>query len=66
MNGNSWSLKDKRLLTMKEFQVYSGIGRNNAFKLVHSLGIGIKIGKKIFVDRKAFDDWCDTQVASAS
>ena len=59
------SLKDKRLLTMREFQEYSGIGRNNAFRLVHELGLGIKIGKKILVDRKAFDDWCDTQVAKA-
>ena len=64
--GGTFTLKEKRLLTMKEFQMYSGIGRNNAFKLVHNQGFGIKIGKKIFVDRKAFDDWCDTQVASAS
>jgi len=55
---------EKRLLNMKEFREYSGVGRNNAFRLVHEEGFAIRVGKKILVDRVAFDLWVDRQTKS--
>lgn len=56
-------LNQKRLLSVEEFQLYSSIGRNNAFKLVNEIGCYIKVGKRVLVDRKAFDNWCDKQTS---
>lgn len=54
-------LDEKRCLTIKEFQSYFSIGRNNALKLVKKSGAAIYVGKKILVDRVAFDKWLDEQ-----
>lgn len=51
-------LNEKRLLTVAEFQQYSNIGRNNAFKIIRTAGCEIRIGKKVLVDRVLFDEWC--------
>lgn len=50
----------KLLLTMKELQDYTGIGRNNIYKLAHSSGAVVYIGKRIFVNRKRFDEYIDS------
>lgn len=54
-------LNEKRLLSVEEFQIYSSLGRNTAFRLIHSTGIGIRVGRRLLVDRKKFDDWCAVQ-----
>ncbi len=54
-------LDEKRCLTIKEFQIYFSIGRNNALKLARQSGAVIRIGKKMLVDRVAFDRWLDEQ-----
>lgn len=50
-------LNEKRCLTVEEFQAYMGIGRNNALKIIKISGCGKKVGRKILVDRIAFDMW---------
>ena len=54
-------LTEKRLLTVKEFQEYASIGRNNAFKMIRDIGCGIRVGRKTLVDRESFDKWCSQQ-----
>ena len=54
-------LDEKRCLTIKEFQSYFSIGRNNALKLVKQSGTAIRVGKKLLVDRVAFDKWLSEQ-----
>lgn len=55
-------LTEKRLLSVPEFQAYTGIGRNNAFKLIRRSGCEIRIGKRVFADRVVFDAWCEANV----
>ncbi len=52
-------LNEKRCLTVEEFQAYMGIGRNNALKIIKISGCGKKVGRRILVDRVAFDMWMD-------
>lgn len=52
-------LNEKRCLTVEEFQAYMGIGRNNALNIIKKSGCGKKVGRKILVDRIAFDMWMD-------
>ena len=56
-------LNTKRLLSIKEFQEYASIGRNNAFKLIREVGCEIRIGSRVYADRVAFDAWCASQTA---
>lgn len=53
------TLNEKRCLTVNEFQVYMGIGRNNALRLIKKSHCARKVGRKILVDRVAFDQWMD-------
>ncbi len=52
-------LNEKRCLTVEEFQAYMGVGRNNALKIIKVSGCGKKVGRRILVDRVAFDMWMD-------
>ena len=52
-------LNQKRCLTVEEFQAYMGIGRNNALRIIKKSGCGKKVGRKILVDRIAFDGWLE-------
>ncbi len=52
-------LNEKRCLTVKEFQIYMSIGRNNALRLIKKSHCGRKVGRKILVDRIAFEQWMD-------
>ncbi|RFZ75729.1 hypothetical protein DS742_27360 [Lacrimispora amygdalina] len=52
-------LSDKRLLNITEFQSYSGLGRNSALKLSKEAKCRVKYGKRILIDRKKFDIWCE-------
>lgn len=57
------SLKDKRLISVEELQYYASVGRNTAFKLIKEAGCGIRIGRRLLVDRQKFDAWCSEQVS---
>lgn len=52
-------LNEKRCLTVNEFQIYMSIGRNNALQLIKKSHCGRKVGRKILVDRIAFEQWLD-------
>ena len=54
-------LNEKRLLSVDEFQLYSSLGRNSAFNLIKTTGIGIRVGRRLLVDRQKFDNWCSEQ-----
>jgi hypothetical protein len=53
------SLTEKRLLSIKEFCIYSNLGRDVARKLAHEIGIEKHIGRRVLYDRILFDDWCN-------
>lgn len=63
MNNVRIPLSEKRLLTISEFQAYTSIGRNNAFKLIRLTGSEIRIGKRVYADRVKFDAWCSEQTS---
>ncbi|MCD8369509.1 MAG: DUF6462 family protein, partial [Clostridiales bacterium] len=52
------SLIEKRILIIKEFKSYCGLGRNKAIQLAQDSGSRIKYGRRVLVDRKKFDQWC--------
>lgn len=54
-------LNSKMLVTVKELQLLTGIGRNNCFKLVREAQCSLRVGKRILVDREAFLEWCRKQ-----
>lgn len=56
-----YALTEKRLLRLKEFCVYSGLGQNMARKLAKEIGIEKRIGRKVLYDRILFDEWCNSQ-----
>ena len=55
-------LTEKRLLKLKEFCEYSGLGENTARKFAEKIGIKKRIGRKVLFDRELFDRWCDDNV----
>lgn len=52
-------LTEKRLLSLKEFCMYSGLGRDAAHKFGQKAGITKRNGRKVLFDRVLFDKWCD-------
>ncbi|MFR5601173.1 MAG: hypothetical protein ACLTKI_01870 [Lachnospiraceae bacterium] len=61
MKKQNVALCERRLLSVNEFQLYTGIGRNNAYKLIQESGCGIHFGRRVFADRVQFDHWCEAQ-----
>lgn len=55
-----YPLTEKRLLKLKEFCAYSGLGQNMACKFAKETGIEKRIGHKALYDRTLFDRWCDS------
>ena len=51
---------EKALLTIKELQAYTGIGRNNTYKLARKSGAMVCVGRHILVNRKRFDEYIDS------
>lgn len=51
---------EKALLTIKELQDYTGIGKNNTYKLARESGAAVYIGRHIFVNRKRCDEYLDS------
>lgn len=54
-----YPLTEKRLLKLKEFCAYSGLGQNMAREFAKRIGIEKRIGHKVLYDRVLFDKWCD-------
>lgn len=54
-------MSEKRLLNIREFQIYASVGRNSAFSLAEEAGAIFHWGRRILVDRVKFDAWCDGQ-----
>jgi phage anti-repressor protein len=52
-------LSDKRMLSLKEFCTYSGLGRTKARSYAEEKGLIVRIGRRILVDRLKFDRLCD-------
>lgn len=53
----------KRTYTVDEIQDILGIGRASTYRLIaRNVFHSVRIGKKIRVSRKSFDEWLDTQV----
>ncbi len=52
------SLTEKRLLNIKEFCCYSGLGRDAAYKFGEKEKIIKRNGRKVLFDRVLFDEWC--------
>ena len=51
-----------RFLNIPEFQRYAGgIGRNKAYELAKISGARIRYGRRVVVDKTAFDRWVETQ-----
>lgn len=58
MKDKSIAINEKILLTTREVQELTGIGKCNCLKLVKESGCYIRIGRKILVKRAMFDEWC--------
>lgn len=48
-----------RLLSIKEAAAYTGLGINNARKLMDDIGATVHIGKRVLADRKVIDQYID-------
>lgn len=57
-------LTEKRLLNIKEFCCYSGLGRDAAYKFGERTGIIKRNGNKVLFDRVLFDEWCNENRAA--
>lgn len=51
-------LTERRLLSTKEFCVYSGLGRDAAYRFGEREGIIKRNGRRVLFDRVLFDEWC--------
>ena len=54
-------LADKKLLSMKEFCRYAGIGKTKARSYADENGLIVRIGRRVMVDRMKFDRLCDRE-----
>ncbi|WP_164516773.1 hypothetical protein [Clostridium transplantifaecale] len=53
---------ENRFMDIPAFQIYAGkIGRNKAYDLARLSGARIKLGRRVVIDRIAFDKWADEQ-----
>ena len=52
----------RKAYTVEEVRLMLGIGRNSAYKLVHSgMFPLLKVGKSIRVSKSSFDSWLDNK-----
>lgn len=56
-------MEDKALLDVKEFCTYMGLGQSKARELLNNRknGFTIKIGNRLYANKKKLDKWLDTQ-----
>ena len=54
--------ENKRLLTVKEFCDYLGIGQTKARELLRGYnGFGVQIGNRWYANKRKLDEWIDRQ-----
>ena len=54
--------ENKRLLTVKEFCDYLGIGQTKARELLRGYnGFGVQIGNRWYDNKRKLDEWIDRQ-----
>ena len=52
----------RKAYTVEEVRLMLGIGRNSAYKLVHSGKFSLlKVGKSIRISKSSFDSWLDNK-----
>ena len=57
---------DKKTMTVKEFSTLYGIGMNNAYKIVNTVGFpAIRVGRKIIIIRDQVDKWMLDRINSS-
>lgn len=56
---NTTPLTEKRLLSVDEFRIYCGLGRNSSLKLAIKAKCRIFEGRRLLIDRIKFDQWCE-------
>lgn len=56
---NPVPLTERRMLSMYDFSVYTGVGGNSARKLADISGAIFRAGRRILIDRVKYDKWCD-------
>lgn len=57
--GQAAAIADKRLLSMKEFSVYCGLGKTKARKYAEDNNLIVRIGRRVLIDRSKFDGILD-------
>lgn len=58
-----YSLEGKRLLSVSELELYTGLGRNAARKLAENAGAVRKYGRRVLIDKSALDLALDAMAA---
>lgn len=54
--------ENKRLLTVKEFCDYLGIGQTKARELLRGYnGFGVQIGNRWYANKRKLDEWIDRE-----
>lgn len=53
-----------RLLSINQFMLYCGMGRNRATEYAKEHGWIVQFGRRIFVDKVAFDKYIDQSICS--
>lgn len=55
----------KKTMTVQEFCLEYGFGKNKAYEIVNSLNFPmIRCGKKIIIIRSKVDEWFETQIGN--
>jgi hypothetical protein len=56
-------LSEKRMLSLKEFCIYSGLGKTKARSYAEEKELVVHIGTRVLFDRVKFDRLCDSSKA---
>lgn len=59
-----YSLEGKRLLSVSEMELYTGLGRNAARKMAEDAGALRKYGRRVLIDKGALDKALDAMAAA--
>jgi hypothetical protein len=65
VENSKMAINEKRLISLEEFCEYAGgIGICTARKYIKRIGVEMRIGGRVLVDREKFDRWCDANDAA--
>lgn len=53
-----------RLLSVKQFMIYSGMGRNRAVEYARQNGWIVQFGRRVFVDKVKFDKYIEQNICN--